>query len=155
MLAFIRGTYVRLFVVVVVVIIVSSSAARNFSDSARASENHEKSSPRTQGTGMPVNALPTHRRFIRTNGAAEFQRLVFGFIDEPGRYTPARAERARPRLTTHKVVGGHARIVRLHLVMLTRYVVLTSVNLYRGLLPVMVAAAPTVAAAATTSPLGD
>lgn len=40
---------------------------------------------------MPMNALSTHRRFIRTNGAVEFQRLVFGFIDDP---VIRRAERA-------------------------------------------------------------
>lgn len=35
------------------------------------------------GSAPPVNALPTHHRFIRTNGTAEFRRLVFGFIDDP------------------------------------------------------------------------
>ncbi|CAL1680109.1 unnamed protein product [Lasius platythorax] len=38
---------------------------------------------RNLGSAPPVNALPTHHRFIRTNGAAEFRRLVFGFIDDP------------------------------------------------------------------------
>lgn len=47
-----------------------------------------------------VNALSTHRRFIRTNGAAEFRRLVFDFIDNPGLFVVlVRDERERPRLT--------------------------------------------------------
>lgn len=51
--------------------------------------------PAEIGSASPVNALPTHHRFIRTNGTVEFRRLVFGY-----------STCERSCLTIHKVVVG-------------------------------------------------
>lgn len=74
--------------------------------------------------------------FTRTNGIAEFRRLVFGFIDDPVIRSAKRAREERPCLTTHKVVVGGLRPYRTApLVMLKRCVALTSVSLCCRILP--------------------